>query len=105
MGFPHTTGTVLVQQKTGSGGDDRFSVMGSDARTALGAGNLNLVAGGLARRNQFAKLGGYHTSYGQFDELFLVLAPPTPSLSPAGLATAALLLVLGVGYAQRRRPW
>src|SRR5262245_63676991 len=39
-GFGQTTGTVLAQQTVGSGGQDFFTVMGSDARTALGAGNL-----------------------------------------------------------------
>jgi hypothetical protein len=31
------------------------------------------------------------------------LAPPIPSLSPAGFAVAGVLLLLAVGYALRRR--
>jgi hypothetical protein len=102
-GFPHTTGTVLVQQKTGTGGDDRFTLMGSDARSALGGGNLNLVAGGLARRSSLSQSGTLHTGFGQFDKLFLVLGPPVPSLSPAGLAAAMVLMLLAAGCALRRR--
>ena len=103
-GFPHTTGSVLVQQSTGYGGDDFFALMGSDARTPLGAGNLNTVAGGLARRTQLNSKGTIvHTRYGQFDRVFLVLGAPIPSLSPAGLAAAALLILFAAGYALRRR--
>jgi hypothetical protein len=98
-GFPHTTGTVLVQQDNGSGGDDFFTVMGSDLRTPLGAGNLSTVAGGLARQNT---LGG-DDNYAQFDRVSMSFGAPVPSLSPAGLATAGMLLLLAAGYALRRR--
>jgi hypothetical protein len=37
-GFPFTTGSVFVQQTTGTAGDDFFTLMGSDQRTLLGAG-------------------------------------------------------------------
>jgi hypothetical protein len=97
-GFAFTTGTVLVQQATYSG-PDTFTLIGSDMRSALGAGNITLVAGGLAQR---------HTSIGTnryplFGRIRLSLAPPIPSLSPAGFAAAAALLVLAVAYARRRR--
>jgi hypothetical protein len=98
-GFPFTTGTVFAQQTTGTGGDDFFTAMGSDLRTALGAGNIALVAGGLSRRERVFG----EASYASFGRVQLTLAPPTPSLSPAGLATAALLLLLAAGYAARRR--
>ena len=101
-GFAHTTGTVFVQQTIGSNGDDFFTVMGSDARTALGAGNISLVAGGLTyARDQVASTVG--TPSGVFHKITLTLAPPIPSLSPAGGAVAVALLVLAVGYALRRR--
>jgi hypothetical protein len=106
FGFPHTTGTVVAEQKTNTtGGWDRFSVMGTDNRTALGGGNLNTVAGALGRRNQNTKVPGVvaHQEYAQFDKLFLVLGFPTPSMSPAGFAAAGLLMLLGAGYAFRRR--
>ena len=102
-GFPHTTGTVLVQQSQGSSRDQFFTVMGSDARTPLGAGNLNLVAGGLGRRNQFYKSSVLRARYAQFDKVFLTLGPPVPSLSPAGVAAAGLLILFAAGYALRRR--
>jgi hypothetical protein len=97
--FGHTTGDVIVQQVTGTGGDDFFAVDGSDMRTAGGGGNINTVAGGLARRNT---LGG-DTFYAQFDKIFMTLGPAVPSMSPAGFAAAGALILLGVGYAMRRR--
>jgi len=38
-----------------------------------------------------------------FHKVNLTLAPPIPSLSPAGLAAAAALVLLAAGYALRRR--
>jgi len=98
-GFAHTTGTVIVQQTAGTQGDDFFTVMGSDARTPLGAGNISTVAGGMSFRNTLAG----QTPYATFQKVWLSLAPPVPALSPAGAATAAALVVLATGYAQRRR--
>ena len=98
-GFAHTTGDVIVQQVTGTGGDDFFAIDGTDMRTVNGGGNINTVAGGLARRNT---LGG-DTMYAQFDKVFMVLGTPVPSMSPAGFAAASALMLLAVGYALRRR--
>ena len=100
-GFAQTTGTAIVQQSVGSSGSDFFTVMGSDARTPLGAGNISLVAGGLSfRHNNVSRQGA---PYGTFQKLTLTLAPPTPSLSPAGGAAAGALVLLAAGYALRRR--
>src|SRR5262249_31477318 len=41
--------------------------------------------------------------YGSFAKVKLTLGAPIPSLSPAGLAAAAALVVLAAGYALRRR--
>jgi hypothetical protein len=98
-GFAHTTGTVIVQQVGGSSGQDFFTVMGSDARTPLGAGNLSLVAGGLSFHNS---LSGTDFA-ARFHKVKLTLAPPIPSLSPAGVAVAAALLLLAAGYALHGR--
>jgi hypothetical protein len=98
-GFGQTTGTVLAQQSTGTGGQDFFTVMGSDARTPLGAGNLSLVAGGLSFRNTLFS----HTPYASFQKVTLTLGAPIPSLSPAGFAAAAALVLLAAGWALRRR--
>jgi hypothetical protein len=98
-GFGHTTGTVVAQQITGTGGDDFFTVMGSDMRTAGGGGNITTVAGGLARRNN----AGGQTTYAMWDKVSMTLGPAIPSMSPAGFAAAGALLVLAAGYALRRR--
>lgn len=98
-GFPVTTGTVQVQQTTGTGGGDIFTVMGYDKRTALGAGAISLVAGGLSQRNTLAG----STRYAGYTRLFMTLGPKVPSLSPAGFAAAGALMLLAVGYVMRRR--
>jgi len=98
-GFARTTGTAIAQQTCCSGGDDFFTVMGSDARTPLGAGNLSLVTGGLAFRNTVTGRELYAT----FDKVTLTVAPPIPSLSPTGVVAAAALVLLAVGYALHRR--
>ena len=102
-GFGQTTGTVIVQQTNlgahGSNAQDFFTVMGSDARSPLGAGNLSLVAGGLSfRRTNVGK-----RPFASFQKVSLTLGAPIPSLSPAGLAAAAALVLLAAGYALRRR--
>jgi hypothetical protein len=90
---------VFAQQTTGTAGQDFLSVMGSDARTPLGAGNLSLVAGGLSFRNTLAG----QTPYASFQKVSLTLGAPIPSLSPAGLAAAAALVLLAAGWALRKR--
>ena len=102
-GFARTTGIVIAQQTAGSGGDDFFTVMGSDARTPLGAGNIALVAGGVSFRDTQLRPLGLPRQFATFDKVTLTLAPPTPSLSPAGVAAGAALVLLAVGYALRGR--
>src|SRR5262249_11690171 len=92
-------GRVIAQQTIGTGGQDFFTAMGSDARTALGAGNLSVVAGGLSFRSTLAGTA----PYASFHKGTLTLAPPIPSLSPAGFVAAAALVLLAVGWALRRR--
>jgi len=99
IGFAHTTGTVIVQQTVGTGGEEYFTVMGSDMRTALGAGNISTVAGGIS----FQTSNGGQTPYAVWHKVWFSLAPPVPSLSPAGMAAAGALLLLAVGYALRGR--
>jgi len=100
-GFPFTTGTVIAQQTTGSGGADFFTVMGSDVRTVLGAGNIALVAGGLSLR-RWAGSSSLLGSFASYGRVRMTLSAPIPSLSPAGLAAATALLLLAAGYALRR---
>ena len=100
-GFPHTTGTVLVQQYTsapGMAGHDFFTIMGSDMRVG-GIGNVSTVAGGIARRTTSSG----RVPYGQFDKVWLMIGPTLPSMSPAGFAATGALMLLGVAYALRRR--
>ncbi|HZO08530.1 MAG TPA: hypothetical protein VFC77_04065, partial [Myxococcota bacterium] len=62
---------------------------------------LSLVAGGLVFQRNFTTPTG--TPRGAFDKVTLTLAPPIPSLSPAGVAAAGALVLLGAGYALRGR--
>jgi len=73
--------------------------MGYDKRTALGAGAIQTVAGGLSFRTTSAGERGYGTAH----RVRMNLGAPIPSLSPAGFAAAGALMLLAVGYALRRR--
>jgi hypothetical protein len=97
QGFPMTTGTVYVKVTIGVVGTTTFSASGSDARTPEGAGNITLQAGGLLQRLVQGRTMAYR------DTVAMRMVEPTPSMSPAGLAAGALLMVLAVGYALRRR--
>ena len=69
------------------------------AQDLLKGGGITLVAGGIAN--------GLHSgfTYVSFDyvQVYLQRPDPLPSVSPAGLAAGAALMVLAVGYALRRR--
>jgi hypothetical protein len=99
FGFSHTTGTVIGQQTVGTGGQDFFTFKGSDMRTALGAGNIQSVAGGISFRNTLAG----QTPYISMHKINITMAAPIPSMSPAGFAAAGALMLLAVGYVLRRR--
>jgi hypothetical protein len=99
-GFPWTTGTVTAQNielNFGNPASTTITAMGQDDRTPMGAGTITMVAGGLSHRvvsNQhFAAIDGVTMTFGN----------KTPSISPTGFAVAAVLMVLAVGYAFRRR--
>jgi hypothetical protein len=100
-GFPWTTGTIYAQQSTNTtAGKDYFTRAGTDGRSSQGLGTITLVAGGITLRNTPSA----NTSYASLDTLTMVFtAPKTPSSSPAGLAAGAVLMVLAVGYALRKR--
>jgi len=98
-GFGHTTGTAIGQQTAGTGGDDFFTFMGYDKRTALGAGAIQTVAGGISFRNTLSGGGPYVSMH----RIRMSLGAPIPSISPAGFAAAGALMLLAVGYAVRRR--
>jgi len=97
-GFGQTTGTVLAQQTTGTGGQDFFHCDG--LRRPHGPRR-----GESLRRRGRPELQKHPrgTPYASFHKVRLTLAPPIPSLSPAGAAAAAALMLLAAGYALRRR--
>jgi len=99
FGFAHTTGSAIAQATTNTGGADFFTFMGYDKRTALGAGAIQTVAGGIAIRNTAAA----ENAYGTVHRVRMNLGAPIPSMSPAGFAAAGALMLLAVGYALRRR--
>jgi hypothetical protein len=103
-GFPHTTRTVIGQQTAAPypPGDDFFTLMGYDKRGPNGAGNIATVAGGISFRNA-PTAGVNNRPYVSIHRIWYKLQSPVPAMSPAGFATAAALMVLGVGYALRRR--
>ena len=65
----------------------------------VGQGQITMVAGGVSHRlnssQHFAAIDVVRMTIGQ--------AQKTPSSSPAGLAAGAVLMLLAVGYAVRRR--
>ena len=72
-----------------------LSATGSDQRTALGSGDIRLVAGGLAHR------GGRTLSY--LDQVQMtVKTRHLPSIAPAGLAALVITIVISAGTMQRR---
>jgi hypothetical protein len=100
-GFPWTTGQVYVRGTVaGAYTSTTVTLTGSKNLTPNGAGNITLVAGGLANAQHVA------TTYMDFDYIQMQLTfpvNPLPSVTPAGVAAGALLMVLAVGYAVRRR--
>jgi hypothetical protein len=103
-GFPWTTGQVTVTVTGTNMGNPVTTVltaMGTDMRTPLGAGTITLVAGGYTHRFGIATLNPQN--FVAIDVVHMDLTKDTPSLSPAGLAAGAVLMVLAVGYALRRR--
>jgi hypothetical protein len=103
-GFPWTTGQVTVTVTGTNMGNPVTTVltaMGTDMRTPLGAGAITLVAGGYTHRFGIASMNPQN--FVALDVIHMDLTKDTPSMSPAGLAAGAVLMVLAVGYALRRR--
>lgn len=99
FGFPWTTGMVTVKVSTLLPLlTSTFTETGVDNRTALGSGQIVMVAGGLSFRQPSTQ------TFTTFDTVTLRFAPRNlPSMSPAGLAALAGLIAVGAGYAVRRR--
>jgi hypothetical protein len=101
-GFPWTTGKVYLSVTYFMSTYSFVTLTGSRNVTPQGAGNITLVAGGIANGLH----SGQALAYMMFDYVQLQLtpiAPQVPSLSPTGVATGAALMVLAVGYVLRRR--
>ena len=96
-GFPWTTGMVSAVV-TNVFSSSTLTATGADARTALGSGQITLVAGGLIHRR-------FAGTFSSLDTIQITLAPRhhLPSFSPAGLAALATAFVLSMGYVHRRR--
>lgn len=98
-GFRFTTGTVFGQQTTNVDNPDFFTITGSNGLNSKGIGNLVMAAGGLALRTNTAGV----QPGASVDTISVTISEKTPSMSAGGFAAAALLMVLGAGYALRRR--
>lgn len=106
-GFGFTTGTISITQYDTTvhlGGSastptyNYYTLTGYDNRTALGAGNIQLVAGGVGNGS-----GNIQTSFPVRRTWTMTLAEKVPTMSPAGFAAAAALMILAVGFAFRKR--
>jgi hypothetical protein len=99
FGFARTTGTVIAQQTSGNGGADFFTYTGTFNLDSRGFGNITLVAGGATQRI----IGPASDWFASPERTIMTLSSPVPSMSPAGIAAGAALMILAVGYALRRR--
>jgi hypothetical protein len=50
IGFPWTTGRIIVSEPSAYGVYEKFTITGKDSRTPMGAGTISLVAGALSHR-------------------------------------------------------
>ncbi len=101
-GFPWTTGAVQVQVPGGvttMNAPTTITLTGSDNRTPNGRGTITMVAGGLSHRLTSG------LSFGSLDMVTMDIASSqlTPALSPMGIVALGSMLVIGGGYALRRR--
>jgi hypothetical protein len=91
VGFPWTTGKVVLSQPSALAVAERFTITGKDSRTGMGAGTISLVSGALSNR----KLPGPNAnkSWARY-----TLPEPGPALG-----AAAALAVLGLCHGLVRR--
>jgi len=94
---PWTTGKVVISQPAALGALEKFTLSGKDSRTVGGAGAIQLVSGALSARTASGPNGNR-----AWVTLFLTDPSGVPSMSPAGLAAMAGLILLAGGYASRR---
>ncbi len=94
-----TTGQVIISNPAAGGMGEKFTLSGMDARGATGAGTIQLVSGSLSKRTA----SGPNANRGWLRLILGPGLPKVPSMSPMGFAAAAALMLLGFGYATRRR--
>jgi hypothetical protein len=91
VGFPWTTGKVLLSQPSALAAFEKFTLTGKDSRSAMGAGTISLVSGALSNR----KLSGPNAN-----KSWARYTLPEPG---AALAAAAALAALALGHAVVKR--
>jgi len=94
---PWTTGQIVIQNSAATPAET-FTLSGKDARTAGGGGSIQMVSGALSSR----LATGPNANRG-WVRLELSPVAGVPSMSPVGLATTAVLMLLTAGYVMRRR--
>lgn len=99
FGFPWTTGMILASGSNGGGATATvWSLTGTDTRTGIGSGMVTLVSGGVSQR-----LGTGLTFISADLVTMSFQAPGTvPAMTPT-IAAGAALLMLGAGFAFRKR--
>jgi hypothetical protein len=85
VGFPWTTGMIVISNPSALGDETRFTITGMDSRTAMGAGTISLVSGALSDR----RLSGPNAN-----RAWMRYSLPEPGqLAQLGAAIAALPLL------------
>jgi len=95
-GFPATTGMIKAMDNTGAQAPDTFTWTGSDGRNANGHGNITLVASGYSN-NLSGEVFPHRLT------IELSIGPPVPTMGAPGIAALGILVLVGAGYAMRRR--
>jgi len=96
-GFPWTTGKLTIMANSGASAET-FVISGDDTRTAMGAGTIQMVSGAVSQR-----LASGPNSNRGWVRLQMMPLTDVPSMSMPGLAATVALILLGFGYATRRR--
>jgi len=91
VGFPWTTGKVVLSQPSALAAFEKFTITGKDARTAMGGGTISLVSGALSDR----KISGPNAN-----KSWARYTLPEPGTA---LAAATALGALGIAHALARR--
>jgi len=94
-GFPATTGIIHAIDSVGAG-TNTFTITGSDMRNVNGHGQITLRAAGFSNNLSTE-------SFPRFLNLQMTLAPAVPTMGAAGIAALGALILIGGGFALRKR--